>query len=308
MLTAKPIFTWRIETQGARYEGKINGVLLEKDAKGNMLQFEQPVNQYMQTGKNRIALYLYPKKVEGFGPAKISVSLYVNQDEAPESDKKLIGQIIFNAADLISGNGIQSSMPTMRLNSMKEFKQDKNGDVVVFSPIIEPSNVRPNALYLYQDIELITPFPEWGFLKADHIEFPEKFSDYKNNIENYRQKLLKPLYDVHINLFEAMKTQNMDKILPLFSERNREYDIAFYLPEGSYEKKLREALISDFSDPKKIFKMQPFSSAKPTVSDDRALIKLGAKSLIYFVDKNESAWNYYPIWFYQKNGKWIISR
>ncbi len=86
MLTQKPYFTWRIETDGARYNGKINGILLEKDFKGHRLAFEQPVNQYMRTGKNRISFLLYPRK-EGFGNAKISVSLYVNQDEAPESEK-----------------------------------------------------------------------------------------------------------------------------------------------------------------------------------------------------------------------------
>ncbi len=307
----KPFYTWRIETQGALYEAKINGVELEVDVDGNQLISEEPVNHYMRSGINRIGFQLYTRTPGNFGNAKMSLSLYVNEDEAPESEKKLVGQVIFNADEFISETpkkAIQSSLSAVKLDSSNGYQVSEQGDVVIHSAVIEPSKVRPHAFHIYQDVELTVPFPEWGFLSADPIEFPDAFAEFCDNIEHYRKILLIPLFEAHRNIFKVMQTEDMDKILPLFAERNREIDIAFYYPAGTSEQKLKNSLLEDFDDEDTVFKLKDKKYSSPTVSDDKRLSMLGGDSMIYFEDEEDEIFDHYTMWFYQKDGKWIISR
>ena len=312
MLTKKPYFTYRIETKGALYQSKINGILLEEDFDGQALNFEQPVNQYMRSGKNRISFELYTFTPEEYGQAIITISLFVNQDGASETQKKLLSQITFKASDFaVERNplhAIQASMPAVRLDSTNQFLASDDGDVIVHAPQIENSVLEPTAYNIYQDIELETPFPEWGFFSADKLDFPTLWSDFTNNVEHYNDSLLTNLYQEHEKLLELLKTEDFDKILPLFSERNREYDIALYYPEGTYDEMLKKALKSDFDDTSSVLKIDKAEYAEPAISDDKKLIRIGSPQMIYFENEEHSLFSKYPIWFYKKDGKWIISR
>ena len=307
----KPFYTWRIETQSTLYEAKINGVMLEEDFNGDQLVSEEPVNHYMRSGKNRIGFQLYTRTPEDFGGAKISLSLYVNEDDAPESEKTLVGQVTFNAANFSSKTpekAIRSSFLATKLDSANNYQASEQGDVVIHSAVIEPSKVRPHAFHIYQDIEVTVPFPEWDFLSAESIDFPDSFEEFKNNSDCYKKSLIAPLYKVHEELFLTMKTEDMEKILPLFSERNRELDLAFFYPLGTSEQKLKNSLLEDFDDEDIVFKLKDYRYARPTVSDDKRLIMLGGDSMIYFEDEEDEIFDHYTMWFYQKDGKWIISR
>ncbi len=127
-------------------------------------------------------------------------------------------------------------------------------------------------------------------------------------MERYDDSLLVPLYQEHEKVFETLKTQDFDKILPLFAERNREYDIALYYPEGTYDEMLKKALQDDFDDKNSILKLDEFEYAAPAISDDKRLIRIGASAMIKFANEEHSLYSKYPIWFYKKDGKWIISR
>jgi hypothetical protein len=312
MLTKKPYFTYRIETKGALYESKINGIVLEKDTRGNALNFEQPVNQFMRTGKNRIGFQLYTRTPEDFDNAKITASLYVNQDGASESEKKLISQVTFKASDFAQEKNpqqaIQASMPAVKLGSTNAFLASENGDVIVHTPQIEPSKVRPYAFHIYQDIELETPFPLWGFFKADKLEFPDAWADFSSNVQHYSDTLIKPVYQEYQNVYDIIKSQNIEQLLTIFEERNREYDIALYYPEGTYNDMLKKALQGDLGDDNSNLKISPMKFATPSVSDGKEIIRLGNPNIIYFENEEHSLYSKYPIWFYKKDGKWIISR
>jgi len=312
MLTKKPYFTYRIETKGALYNAKINGILLEEDFEGHALNFEQPVNQYMRTGKNRIGFELYTFTPEEYGEAKITISLYVNQDGASETQKKLLSQVTFKASDYAvekkPQEAIQASMPSVKLDSTNDFLSNKNGDVIVSAPQIEISTIEPTAYYIYQDIELVTPFPEWGFFRADKLDFPTLWSEYTDNVDKYDEKILSPLYEEHEKLLELLQTKNFDKILPIFAERNKEYDIAMYYSSGTYNEMLKKSLLNNFNDDNSVLKILPDDYAAPAISDDKKLIRIGAPEMIYFENEEHSLYSKYPIWFYKKDGKWVISR
>jgi len=307
MLKNKPYFTLRIDTKGASYEAKINGIAVLRDVRdASMLNTVIPVNQYMKSGSNTISLNLFPEYEGGFKSANISLSLYVNKDEAPESEKKLLSNIVFTGAEHTKGTGIESSMPAMRLNSTDQMKKSDNGDVIVHIASIEPAKIMPDAITISQKIELETPFPRWGYLDGDELDFPENYKDYLNNKDLYKKSIINPLYQEYQNIHDLMASNDLDAVMDLFKERNQEYDTAYYYPKGTYDKKLRDSLSGDLKFLKLLIRES--KKAAPLISDDRKLFKLGNVGMIYFTNDKKSTFNNYDIIFYKKDGKWIVSR
>jgi len=307
MLKNKPYFTLRIDTKGARYEAKLNGIEVLRDVRnGNMLNTEVPVNQYMKSSENIISLNLFPKRDDGFNSANISLSLYVNKDEAPESEKKLLSNIVFTGAENIKGTGIESSMPAMRLDSTDKMKKSDNGDVIVHSASIAPAKIMSAAVTVSQKIELETPFPRWGYLDGDVLDFPENYNDYLSNKDLYKKNIINPLFQEYQNIYNLLASNDIDAVMDLFKERNHEYDIAYYYPEGTYDKKLRDSLAGDLKFLKLL--IRDSEKAAPMMSDNKRLFKLGNVGMIYFTNDEKSTFNNYDIIFYKKDGKWIVSR
>jgi len=307
MLTKKPFFTLRIETKNTHYLAKINGVIIFNDFKnGYMLNSEIPVNYYMKTGGNKISLEILPAYEDKFSSANITLSLYVNQDEAPESEKKLLSSITFNGRDYDKDTGIELSMPAMKLDSNNHFKQSNQGDVILYAAKIGPAAITNTALTISQTIDLQTPFPKWGFLTGDDINFPLTYADYLNDKQKWRDKTINPLYDEYQKIYDLLSANKLDEVMVLFKERNREYDIAMYYPIGTYDKKLRKSFEADLS--KYTLKIRSPKNGRPYISDDKKLLKLGRSGLIHFVNDDETSFTNYEILFYKKNGKWIIAR
>ncbi len=308
MLANKPYFTIRIESENARIQAKFNGFLLLQELKKSKIATDLPVNHLFKNGENSVKLVVLPTdRSGGFGTSKASLSLYVNDKGSDETNRKIIGQVSFSSSELNSGgSGISLSMPEMKLDSKNEFKKDEKGDVIVDTPVISEAKIFPGAKEIVQAITLNTNFPQWRYLAAEPLDFPDSYKDYEKNMALYDKALVKPLYDYHLEILELFKKKDIEKIVKLFSERNQEIDAALYLDSGTYEKMLREELYADFSS--KRASIYKFDSAPPTVTDDKKLIKLGGNGMIYLTDEEKTVYSHYGMWFYKKDGKWHISR
>ena len=317
MLTEQPNFTYRIEAKGLRYQAKINGIIIHEDLDAKQIATEEPVNHFMISGKNRISINLYPWETARYNSGKISVSLYVNRYGDSEANKVLIAQIAFDSNNLIGDEaeainnqqGISLSLPAGKFNSQKRFERDdKLGDVITHLAKIEHKNALIEGTYLYQDVEIEVPFPRWGYLDASPIDFPDSFEEFRADGNHYLENLIKPLYEVHKKLFEQLKSGDVDGFASHFEERIREMSVALYSDEVTLMEMFKQDLQDDLNHPRKDLKFEEITYARPYVSDNKNLIKLSGGSMIYFEDQENSIFSLYPIWFYQKDGKWIISR
>jgi len=308
MLKEKPYFTWRIENGGVRVQAKLNGIILEESPRGTKVSYDMPVNEYMFAGKNRLSMTVYPFKGGDFRDSKVSLSLYVNNNDAPESEKVLLGHICFNAGDYREGDGKAASRKGTVLNSINGFTEDKKGDVIISEAKLEEAPVRTGALYIYQDIELETPFPKWGFLDAEPYDFPDKWSDYVANIAVYQKSLTRPVYAAHLEIYEALKNIDIEKFLDFFDERNTEQDIAMYQKPGTTRAEFKASIEQDLAKKTHELIILPPEKAPPIVSDNRNLIKLGLDGLIAFAAKDESSYLKYHIQMYKKSGKLVVGR
>ncbi|CAA0104086.1 Uncharacterised protein [BD1-7 clade bacterium] len=306
MLDETPYFTWRIEAKGIRYEALVNDQLVRKDAEGVMIAYEEPVNHFMRTGKNSIALRLFAWQENNYGDSFVKLSLYVRDVDSGESSKTLLSTICFSSEHIDHNKGLVESMKAGRLDSTRNFEYSSDGDVQVFDAMVSDSPKTPGAIYIAQEISLKTPFPRWSYMDSDAIEYPEKNSDFRENFKKYEEELIVPLYEEHLAIYRLLKSKNFDKILPLFSQRNSESDIAYYEQPGTYEQKFKSALTGsmNWGD----LKIEDIRYARPWVSDDRILAKIGVDSLIYYTDDEETAYEKYEILFYKKDGNWVIAR
>ncbi|CAA0096499.1 Uncharacterised protein [BD1-7 clade bacterium] len=306
MLKEKPYFTWRVEAKGIRYEALVNDQLVRKDAEGVMIAYEEPVNHFMRTGKNSISLRLFAWQENNYGDSFVKLSLYVRDVDSGESRKKLLSTICFSSEHIDHNKGLVESMKAGRLDSTQDFEYSSDGDVQVFDALVADSPRTPGAIYMTQEVSLKTPFPRWSYLDSDTIEYPEKNSDYLENVEKYKAELIKPLYDQHLVIYKLLQSRDFDKILPFFRQRNSDSDIAYYEPPGTYEQKLKAALTASMNWGE--LKIEDLEHARPYVSDDRTLVRLGMDSLLYYTDEEETAYDNYEMLFYKKNGEWIIAR
>ena len=306
MLQKKPYFTFRIESKNARYEAKFNGVPITLNTKGSNLTTEEPVNQYVTQGKNEITINAYPFKGDDFGGAQVTVSLYVNQDSAPETDKKLLGQVHFSEDAYKNNTLSQLSMRKITLDS-KTFEETEKGDIRVLEATVKPTKALGNGVKVSQEVIFNSSIPTWKFIKdAEEINFPDTFSEYKENKEHYIKELIEPLYEEYKKIFQLISKEDYSQLREEFKQRNSEFDKALYLSDGDYESRLISELKGDAKS--KIVELYPIENAYPMVTDDKKLIKLGRESILLFSDKENAVYSYYPVWFYKKDGKWHIAR
>ena len=105
--------------------------------------------------------------------------------------------------------------------------------------------------------------------------------------------------------------KNIDKIIELFSERNRELDAAYYYKPGTMKVKLSVSLTEAVNNPELKLSDLKTEYLGVYISSGRKLISLkrdGAQSAIGFDDENSGGSDRYDIIYRKKNGKWLITR
>ena len=81
-----------------------------------------------------------------------------------------------------------------------------------------------------------------------------------------------PLFAEYRKVHDALAKKDIDAILPMFEERNRETDMAFYMEPGTTAKRMRESLMSTLTDLK---------------NGNLELLELGPRNVDYHLEDNK---------------------
>ena len=128
----------------------------------------------------------------------------------------------------------------------------------------------------------------------------EDFTD-----EHWNETLVPSLFTEYQKIHQLLAKKELDTLLPLFAERNREMDIAYYHEAGYYEKTLRESFEEKFENGKILDPIDE-DQGQAHVSTMGTLLR--RHNLIVFKNKEETLFNHYDIWFRKEGDQWIISR
>jgi len=306
MLLDKPYFTLRLNVRDCPYTVEMNGAMVNKDKQGQSSTVNIPVNHWMRSGTNELTLSILTFK--GKRPistdALCEVNLQVRPDGGTEAQTVTISRLVFSSKMASVGKGIEESSSAGQYDSKHQFLAGRNGDVTISAATIGPLPDDDKSKLVRQTISLQTPFPEWAFFKSDALPEVDTLADaeYVRYVES--------LVVYYKRIYDALKSKNVDSILPMFEERNRETDQAFYFPAGTTAKKIAKALKSAANDPDlELLGGVTEENLMTRTHDNFKLIELvrnDGDAIVFNIRGGGS--ESYPIIFRKQGDKWIITR
>lgn len=319
ILQKKPVYTLRVETFGVSHYINVNDctVIFDADDEGQSAVVV-PINHWMRSGENTISYDLFPPEPgKPFKPGGyVRITLMVHELSDPEKEYT-VATLHFSGTKDEHQSHTTGSTPSGMYSSLKNFAQDKAGDIHVLDATGTPMPADEDfagAMTFKRKINIPSSLPLWAFFKSE--EMPDYRAMYHNDDEKYDEAMM-PLFAEYEKIQNALEKKDIAAIMPMFEERNRETDMAFYLQPGTTAKRMRESLISTLTDLKEgnieLLKMG-IRNVDFHLEDNKRIASLRTRdlghaiALNYINKKDDLGSKNYPMFFRYQNGKYILTR
>jgi hypothetical protein len=303
ILNEKPVFELKIYSFGTRYEILVNGITAHVDDEGEgQVTLKLPVNHWMKSGQNTLELSVYPD-AEGTSineESKVNVELYVRN--AGEKEGYRIGGFAFKGI----GHLDKTSYEGYRLNP-ETFERNDEG-IIEASDVTEIEDTVFDGVYEFsQTFDIPNNLPLWKFFASDDV--PEIVYEDESRRDEFWELSNQMVKDLLAPIQEAIISGDLDSVMPIFEERNRETDQAFYKEIGTTEKELRYA----FTENVKKIDLAPLEKNQVGYVYEKGLKLVGLfgadrEGAIGGDYKNGSGSLTFPIIFRLEDGEWVITR
>ena len=299
ILNQKPVFTIDLHAEGTRFQLYLNSVLVEvQNHSGGQSTYEIPVNHWMRSGKNTLDLIVYPNnKGEDIQPSAVIKSI-LQVHNFGEQEKHTLGGFAFNGA-----NYKEATLDKAYQREVEDFTQVVTGGISVSElGMIEDAPFDGARKYALT-FDIPSSIPLWAFFNSDELPNSNTLND-----EDY-YAVSEELYVILRNLHNHLEQGKVDEVMPLFDERNRETDLAFYKEEGQTERELHSDFTNDIPTLNMI-ELDPRSSLYTSEKNMKLAsnFRNGRKNAISGNLKSGPGNLSFPIMFRKQDGKWIITR
>jgi hypothetical protein len=299
ILNQKPVFTINFHATGARYRLYLNGVLIERQGSSQgQNSYEIPVNHWMRSGENTLDLAVYPNKEGEDIPPSSQIKALLQVRNFGEQENHTLGGFTFSGANYIS-----AVLDKAYQRDIEKFIPVEAGGVVVSELAVIEDTPYDGAQKYSLTIEVPSNLPLWAFFNSDGVP------DFMVVTDEEYGRLRLELYEILRNIQDHLEQGKVDDIMPLFAERNRETDLAFYKEEGQTERELH----SDFTNDIPTLNMIDLDDRSSAYESEENL-KLTSSfrgdrtNAISGNLKSGSGNLSFPIMFRKEDGKWIITR
>ncbi len=254
ILMKKPVFSLKVNSFGAVNFIEVNGAIVTFDSTSkSQTTVTLPVNHWMRSGANTIRFDVFPpKRGEQVNPSShVEIALIVHELNDP---KKVytIATLHFRGSKDANDAYTGKSSPSGVYSAVDGFKPDKDGDVQVFDvKATDRSDVLDyeGAIKFERKLHIPNSLPLWAFFNSE--EMPDYLKLVNADRDKYHQKI-GPLYAEYKKVYDALSKRDIayidTHIMPMFEERNRELDLAFYHEPGTMKEGLRQSFLSTFKD------------------------------------------------------------
>ena len=299
ILNKKPVFTIDLHGAGTRFQLYLNGVLVEvlRHSEGQST-YEIPVNHWMRSGKNTLDLTVYPNsKGEDIQPNSVIKALLQVRNFGDQENHAL-GGFVFKGATYKA-----AVLDTAYQRDIESFEIVDSGGIKISElGMIEDApfdGARKYALTL----EVPSNLPLWAFFESDEVPDLDTMSD-----ESY-EAITAEMYVILKGIQDHLEQGKVDEVMPLFAERNRETDLAFYKEEGQTQRELH----SDFTNDIPTLNMLNLGPDSAGYESERNLkiassLRNDRDNAISGNLKSGPGNLSFPIMFRKQDGKWIITR
>jgi len=303
LLQRQPVFSLKIEGFGCLYFISVNGVTVFRQyTSGAEVNTTVPLNHYMRSGDNEIRISTWSGNDNPMTPhARIKVDLMVNDFSTPD-DSYVVTNIDYHNNAPVNESAIKNSTATGRFDSVEGFIADENGDVTV-ADIDE--TIDKNVFIFVRNVTIPSSLPLWAFFTSDQSPDYHAMND-----EDY-YKAMDPLFVYYKRLQDSIDSNDIDSLMPMFAERNRELDAAFYNEPGALEERLKEAFLAAAIDdnatlvdltPKKVNFLLQANNRLISLTRRQADPAVG-------LNYNERNGSYsFDMIFRKQDGEWILTR
>jgi len=318
ILQKKPVYTLKVETFGVSHFINVNDctVIFDVDDEGQSAVVV-PINHWMRSGENTISYDLFPPEPgKPFKPGSyVRITLMVHELSDPEKEYT-VATLHFSATKDEHQSHTTGSSPSGMYSSLKNFAPDKAGDIEVFDATGAPMPADEDfagAMTFKRKINIPSSLPLWTFFQSE--EMPDHRMNSRSDDEY--EAAMAPLFAEYRKVHDALAKKDIDAILPMFEERNRETDMAFYMEPGTTAKRMRESLMSTLTDLKngnlELLELGP-RNVDYHLEDNKKIVSLRrtgldhAIILNYVNKKKDLGSKSYPMLFRYQNGKYILTR
>jgi hypothetical protein len=291
----------------------VNGFEIERDFAGDSSAAEIPINHLIKNGDNYFELMVPGQEYfedEWSSDSNCAVEVRVSGKVSGESIDYKVADIVFSADYSAPSTSLtKNSMATGTYQFVNETTElvANAQDSVVSDIKVLPNYINGLDGVFQRSFTANVPFPQWAFFDGDIL-----FDGYhpKKNKEEYHsaKAVVWPKVEELWDLFEA---KQLDKILPLFEFRSKEYDQAFYREPGNTLEQLKNSLENVYAskypidrvDNKQMQLVVSFANNLVTI------VNAGTNNgTVMFYDHESDSHTFYNVYWMKKDGEWIISR
>ena len=300
----QPVFTIKVDSFATKHVVNINGmhILRDYDEDGKS-SASFPANHLIRNGTNIIELNVFPPKSNETinKNSSVTIQLNVHSKDTPD-DIHVLSSIIFTGGDI---DYISTSSQSGEFNLGDNLTAANNGAIIISNIETQPSQDYEGGLNFTRSIKLPAPFPLWGFFESDKLPNYDAMSDeeYYNNIQT--------LLNEYLIIQDAVTNKRFDALSSLLSERNQEFDAAFYNPSGTAHNKLISSLREAADDKDLELVGLEKNNVNFSVEDNNkvaSLVRDGRTPAVALRFKSGNGTQSYPFMFRYKNKKWILTR
>jgi len=308
LLQNKPLYSVKVDAVGAKYTIRVNGIsiLREINPRGQIATI-LPVNHWMRSGENSIEILAFPDdKNEPFRrDFHLNIALLVRDYSDPDNEYT-VATLVFDGKKDEDGSHTAQSSPSGIYASDKGFEAHPSGDVEVFDVTTTPRDGYDGALDVERIINIPSSLPLWAFFNSDEIPDYNAIED-----DDEYEKAFESLYNEYKKIQDAIANKAIESILPMFDERNRETDLAFYREPGTTAAGIREDLLEAAHRADLELVELDIGSVGPLVEGDSRIVSLrrnifNPTIVLNFTEGIGS--RRFPIYFRIQDGQWILTR
>ncbi len=290
----------------------VNGVEIEQDYAGDANYTAYPINPYIRNGENTFELIVGEQEAMEDSTSSTTeciIEIRVKGEVNGEEVDFLVADIRYSPDYLKAPESlyVRSSSPgNFRFEGVDKTTPDVKGSDAVVGDVytVEPY-IEGFGHIFKREFTANVSFPEWAFFSG------EKVFDYPKTDELYSQAKTE-IWSVVQELWNLFETKDLDKIMPLFEMRSKEYDQAFYREDGDTYRKLKQSIQNNFESSKYVLDRKGFDYMQLQVSYEENLVSMkNAATLngtVMFLDEEADFVKFYDVYWMRKEGKWIIAR
>lgn len=311
VIGTKPLFNLQLDITHCPYDIYVNGGLVERNGEAQPASGTQPINHWLRSGDNEVAVYMY-KWPEEPDECDVNVGLELTDAAMTQQPPVTLMTLVHKAKQAPPGDPARGSSPAGTLDSQRAFVASAQGDVRVGpAEVAQLKGAERMVFVLRRNITLGLPFPEWAFLRSDRLRTLSEVEATKELRPDYHE--LQAAYDT---LWALLDKHDVDGFADACEERSRELDRAYYKQPAETRAALREQLISTMKDKDlelKSIKLPPDKFRQRITGPRGQVLALVEDSvgtpILRYPRKDGGAFSIiFPVMFRRENGRYIVTR